>query len=186
MNKNKTAHSSADPGPNLGRRRFLTHSTVAAVGAGALGSTLLSPAAWAASAVGDHASATLLRMARDVFPHDRLEDKYYAQVMSPLAKQAAKDTDLQALLKDGVAALDAQAQQGFGKAYLDIASEADRTTILKALEDTAFFQKIKGDLMMGIYNNQELWPRFGYGGSAWEKGGYVNRGYDKNDWIEEV
>jgi hypothetical protein len=182
MNKNKTAV----PSPNLSRRRFLARSTVAAVGAGALGSALLSPAAWAASAVGDHASATLLRMARDVFPHDKLEDKYYAQVMSPLAEQAAKDTGLQTLLKDGVATLDEQAKKRFGKVYLEVATEADRVTILKALEDTAFFQKIKGDLMMGIYNNQELWPRFGYGGSAWEKGGYVNRGFDENDWIEGV
>jgi hypothetical protein len=186
MHNNKTADCSTRPGPNLGRRRFLTRSTAAAVGLGALGSTLLSPAAWAASAVGDHASATLLRMARDVFPHDRLEDKYYAQVMNPLAEQAGQDADLQTLLKDGVAALDEQAKNRFGKVYLEVASEADRVTVLKALEDTAFFQKIKGDLMMGIYNNQELWPRFGYGGSAWEKGGYVNRGYDENDWIEGV
>lgn len=186
MNKNKTADSSTKPGPNLGRRRFLARSSAAAIGVGALGSTLLSPAAWAAKAVGDHASATLLRMARDVFPHDRLEDKYYAQVLSPLAESALADKELAALLKDGVATLDEQAQKVFSKAYLDVASEADRVTLLKAMEDTAFFQKIKGDLMMGIYNNQELWPRFGYGGSAWEKGGYVNRGYDKNDWIEEV
>ncbi|WP_020680976.1 twin-arginine translocation signal domain-containing protein [Marinobacterium rhizophilum] len=184
MNKNKSADSSTKP--NLGRRRFLARSSAAAIGVGALGSTLLSPAAWAAKAVGDHASATLLRMARDVFPHDRLEDKYYAQVLSPLAESALADKELAALLKDGVATLDEQAQKVFSKAYLDVASEADRVTLLKAMQDTAFFQKIKGDLMMGIYNNQELWPRFGYGGSAWEKGGYVNRGYDKNDWIEEV
>ncbi len=182
MNKNKTTDSSA----NLSRRRFLTRSTVAAVGVGTLGTTLLSPAAWAAKAVGDHASATLLRMARDVFPHDKLEDKYYAQVMSPLAEKAEQDADLQKLLKDGVAALDEQAKKRFGKVYLEVAAEADRVTILKAMEDMPFFQKIKGDLMMGIYNNQELWPRFGYGGSAWEKGGYVNRGYDENDWIEGV
>lgn len=180
MNKNKATDT------NLSRRRFLARSTVAAVGAGALGSALLSPAAWAAKAIGDHASATLLRMARDIYPHDTLEDKYYAQVMTPLAEQAEKDDDLKALLKDGVAALDAQANRLFGKAYLEVTAEADRVTVLKALEDTPFFQKIRGDLMMGIYNNEELWPRFGYGGSAWEKGGYVNRGFDENDWIEGV
>ncbi|UTW12745.1 gluconate 2-dehydrogenase subunit 3 family protein [Marinobacterium rhizophilum] len=186
MNKNKTADTRATAGANLGRRRFLARSTAAAVGVGALGGTLLSPAAWAAKAVGDHASATLLRMARDIYPHDRLEDKYYAQVMTPLAEKAETDADLKALLKEGVAALDAQAQQHFGKPYLDIAAETDRVTLLKAQQDTPFFQKIRGDLMMGIYNNPELWPRFGYGGSSWEQGGYRYRGYEKNDWIEGV
>jgi hypothetical protein len=182
MNKNK----SADPGTNLSRRRFLARSSVAVAGTGVAAGTLLSPAAWAAKAIGDHASATLLRMARDIYPHDRLEDKYYARVMTPLAEKAEQDRDLKTLLKDGVAALDTQANRHFGKPYLEITREADRVTLLKALEDTPFFQKIRGDLMMGIYNNEELWPRFGYGGSAWEKGGYVNRGFDENDWIKEV
>ncbi|KEA65644.1 Tat (Twin-arginine translocation) pathway signal sequence domain protein [Marinobacterium lacunae] len=169
--------------PDLNRRRFLARSSTAVVGLGMLSSGLLTPSAWAAQAVGEHASATLLRMARDIYPHDTLEDKYYAAVLTPLADKANSDADLKKLLTDGVRKLDSRCDKLFARTYLELENEPDRVLVLRAIEDGAFFQRIKGDLMMGIYNNPELWPRFGYGGSAWEKGGYINRGYDKIDWL---
>lgn len=179
MKNNKTQATA----PNLGRRRFLTRSGVAAIGLGAIGAGLLPPSAWAAKAVGDSASATLLRMARDIYPHDKLDDKYYAAVMTPLAQKAEQDADLRKLLKDGVADLDQRSHNRFGKPYLEIAKETDRVKVLTAMQDTPFFQKIKGDLMMGIYNNTDLFPFFGYGGSAWQHGGYINQGYGDIDWL---
>ncbi len=164
--------------PDLSRRRFLARSGVAAVGIGALSAGLLSATTWAATAVGEQGSATLMRMARDIYPHDTLEDKYYAAVMNPLAKNAEQDTALRKMLQEGISELDRRSRERFGKPYLDVAAEGDRVQVLRAMEDGAFFQRIKGDLMMGIYNSPELWPRFGYGGSAWQFGGYINRGYD--------
>ncbi|MBV1790171.1 twin-arginine translocation signal domain-containing protein [Marinobacterium sp. D7] len=172
-----------DQSPDLTRRRFLTHSGTAVVGLGMLSSGLLSARTWAAAAVGEHASATLMRMARDIYPHDTLDDKYYAAVLTPLAEKANSDAELKKLLSDGVRELDSRCDKLFARTYLELESEPDRVLVLRAMEDGAFFQRIKGDLMMGIYNNPELWPRFGYGGSAWEKGGYINRGYDKIDWL---
>jgi hypothetical protein len=160
---------------------------VVVAGAGVLtlgvGGALVSPPAWAAGVVGDHASETLLRLARDIYPHDTLEDKYYAQVMRPMGEAADTDTALATLLTEGVAALDRSAKARFGTDYLTVNEEADRVELLRTMESSAFFQKVKGALMMGIYNNPELWPWFGYGGSAWEKGGYIARGYDEIDWI---
>lgn len=169
--------------PDLSRRRFLASSGVAAIGIGALGAGLLSATSWAAKAVGEPGSATLLRMARDIYPHDTLEDKYYAAVMTPLAQKAEQDSELRTLLQEGVAELDRRSQERFGKSYLDIAVEGDRVQVLRSIEDGSFFQRIRGDLMMGIYNNPDLWPRFGYGGSAWQHGGYINRGFDEIDWV---
>ena len=37
--------------------------------------------------------------------------------------------------------------------------------------------------MFGLYDNKTLFPLFGYEGSSWEKGGYVNRGFDDIDWL---
>lgn len=179
MKQNDNKKQSTD----LSRRRFLGHSGTAVVGLGILSSGLLTPTAWAAQAVGEHASATLLRMARDIYPHDTLEDKYYAAVLTPLADKANEDADLKKLLSEGVKDLDQRCQKAFARNYLELANEPDRVFVLRAMEDGAFFQRIKGDLMMGIYNNPELWPFFGFGGSAWEKGGYINRGYDKIDWL---
>ena len=173
--------------PSLSRRSFLAKGSMAVAGAGMLclgvGGVLVAPSAWAAAAVGDHASATLLRMARDIYPHDTLEDKYYTQVLLPMGENAATDNELAKLLTEGVEELDTRAQSRFGRSFLEIEQEPERVEILRDIEASAFFQKIKGAVMMGIYNNPELWPRFGYGGSSWEHGGYINRGFDKIDWL---
>ncbi|MAY42794.1 MULTISPECIES: gluconate 2-dehydrogenase subunit 3 family protein [unclassified Neptuniibacter] len=192
MNKNKkslfsfgkSVNSNADE-PCVNRREFLSKTGKIALGASAvvIGGGLFSPESFAAKKIGIHGNATLLKMARDIYPHDTLENKYYVKVMSPMSEAAEKDSDLFKLLAEGVESLDTISVEKFDLKYVDIKSESDRVVVLKSLEASPFFQKIKGALMMGIYNNPELWPRFGFGGSAWEKGGYINRGYDKNDWI---
>ncbi len=187
MNKNNSRSLATAPSKNeattLSRRSFLARSGSAAACGIAMSSSLLSATSWAARAVGEQASATLLRMARDIYPHDTLKDKYYAQVLTPLAKKAETDNDLKKLLKAGVDDLNRLSIKHVGQPYIDVASEPDRVAILTRMEDTPFFQRIKGDLMMGIYNNPELWPRFGYGGSAFEHGGYIHRGYNDIDWL---
>ncbi|MEH6628184.1 MAG: twin-arginine translocation signal domain-containing protein [Motiliproteus sp.] len=172
---------------SLSRRKFITKGTIAVASVGVLamgvGGVLVSPQAWAASVVGDRASETLLRLARDIYPHDTLDDKYYTQVMLPMGESANTDKALAKLLIEGVSELDQRANDRFGMGYLEVKQEADRVVILREMESSAFFQKVKGAVMMGIYNNPELWPWFGFGGSSWEQGGYINRGFDKIDWL---
>lgn len=175
MNKNKNT--------DLSRRRFLTRSSVVAVGVAAMGSGLFTARTWAASALGEDASATLLRMARDIYPHDKLEDEYYIRVLEQLPKLAQEDQALKSILVEGVADLDRRALKQFGRPYMEISHESERVQILRAIEDSDFFQRIRGDLMMGIYNNPDLWPHFGFGGSAWQQGGYLHRGYNAIDWL---
>jgi hypothetical protein len=169
----------------MDRRKFLSNAGAVALGTSAvvISGGLFSLDSVAAEKIGANANVTLLKLARDIYPHDTLEDKYYTQVMSPMALEAENNNDLMKLLSEGVNDLDKTSIALFNKNYTKIKNESDRVIVLKELESSAFFQKIKGALMMGIYNNEELWPRFGFGGSAWEKGGYINRGYDKNDWI---
>ncbi|MBN0988343.1 gluconate 2-dehydrogenase subunit 3 family protein [Amphritea sp. RP18W] len=169
----------------MNRRRFLSKTGTYAVAASAvvLGGGLFAPDSYAAKKIGEKANTTLLKMARDIYPHDTLEDKYYTQVLTPMIQAAATDDKKLSELADGAKSLDQIASQQFGVSYIDIKSEKDRVSVLKQIESSPFFQNIKGALMMGIYNNPDLWPRFGYGGSAWEKGGYINRGYNDIDWI---
>ena len=63
------------------------------------------------------------------------------------------------------------------------AGEADRVALLKASEATPFFQKVRGNLVTGLYNNKEVWPIFGYEGESASKGGYINRGFNDIDWL---
>ena len=46
-----------------------------------------------------------MAMARTIAPHDKLEDAAYAMVIQGVDAEAAKDSGLATLLKDGVKAL---------------------------------------------------------------------------------
>ncbi|MCK2150606.1 gluconate 2-dehydrogenase subunit 3 family protein [Marinobacter alexandrii] len=184
-NDNKRVKHPKDESHRISRRGFIAGSGATLVGGAAILSSagLFAADSKAAQKIGEESNRTLLRMARDVFPHDDLEDKYYQQVMVPLAKRAETDPKLMELLTVGVAALDQESNARYGTTYLNVETEEERVVVLKAIESSVFFQKIKGDLMMGIYNNPEIWEKFGFGGSSWEHGGYINRGFDDIDWV---
>jgi hypothetical protein len=127
--------------------------------------------------------ATLLKMARDIYPHDKIADKYYAAVIDSLDKAAKDDAALKTLLEDGVAQLNEKAAGLKHGGYASIASEEERVAILKEIETTPFFQKLRGTMVTGLYNNKELWPHFGYEGASADKGGYISRGFGDIDWL---
>ncbi|MGB0904085.1 MAG: Twin-arginine translocation pathway signal, partial [Mangrovicoccus sp.] len=117
--------------------------------------------------------ATLIQMARDIYPHDQVSDEFYA-----IAVKGYDTADAAPGIEAGVAALnDAAREIGFAR-YTDIGWERDRVTLLRSLEDTAFFQQIRGGLVTGLYNQKAVWPIFGYEGESYSKGGYIDRGFD--------
>lgn len=177
-----------DKSNKLSRRGFLKGSGLASISITVLSaSTLLtsSTEAFAQSftALGPDAGKVLLLMARDIFPHDKLAEKYYMHAIEPYDVAAAKDPALKMLLTDGIALLNTSSQKMMGKSYTGIPEELSRVEVLKSIESTPFFQKIKGDLVTGLYNNKKIFALFGYEGSSWEKGGYVNRGFNDIDWL---
>ena len=162
-------------------RRQLLSRTVAAgafvVGAGFVaGST----AAWAIETVAlmPETMATLIQMARDIYPHDRLADEFYAVAVKAYdTAEAAPD------IEAGIAGLNAAAM-GMGHAgYLAMAWERDRVDVLRGMEQSAFFQKIRGGLVTGLYNQKAVWPLFGYEGESFSQGGYIERGFDDINWL---
>jgi hypothetical protein len=190
MDKQKSGMRVVEKAVTLTRRGFLKGTGLAGVGMGvsmvSAGALLASPGAAMAQqfeVLGSDTGAVLLRMARDIFPHDKLADKYYQHAILPYDAQAAKDPALKALLADGAAQLNRRARQAHGKDYTAVAEETDRVALLKEIEATPFFLKIHGGLVTGLYDNKAVFPLFGYEGSSWEKGGYVNRGFDDIDWI---
>ena len=175
----------------LSRRGFHKGGGMAALGVGTLSaSTLMTPAREALAqefkVLGAATGNTLLVLARDIFPHDRISDRYYLQALEPLETQAAADDKLKALLSEGVAALDRLAKLRFRKTYAALDKESERLSLLYVIEHGAFFQKVKGHLVTGFYDNKAVWPLFGYEGSSWEKGGYLNRGFDDIDWLDQA
>lgn len=178
-----------DKRTKLSRRNFLKGSGAATVGLVALsvgsGAIVGANGAWAVPVknLKPETMQTLIQMARDIFPHDQLADRYYAAAVAGYDEQAGTDAAVKALIEDGVSGLDALAQAEHGARYAGIGWEADRVRLLTQIETGTFFQTVRGGLVTGIYNNPEVWPKFGYEGASADKGGYLDRGFDDIDWI---
>lgn len=173
------------------RRRFLQTGTAAAAGVAAVsgGALVLDPnGAWAMTVrhLRPETMATLVRVARDVFPHDRIGDAFYAKAVQPYDEAAGKDAAVRDLIETGVADLEASARAKYGAPYREVNAEADRVALLRGIEGTPFFRKVRGDLVTGLYNQPDIWVRFGYEGPSAEHGGYIDRGFDDLDWIRDA
>ena len=168
--------------PGLSRRELLKRG-----GVGALlvisGSAVISPEhTWGleTAALKPETMATLIQMARDIYPHDQVPDKYYAIAVKSHDELAGKDAAHKDLIEKGIADLDAKAGSG---GYRGLGWEEERVAVLKQVEETPFFQAIRGGLVVGLYNQKEVWPIFGYEGESYSKGGYIARGFDDIEWL---
>lgn len=122
--------------------------------------------------------ATLIQMARDIYPHDHVGDEYYAAAVKGYDTADNKDT-----VEAGIAALNAAAVGNGHASYMGAGWERDRVDILRSMEDSPFFQTIRGGLVTGLYNQKAVWPLFGYEGESYSKGGYIDRGFNDINWI---
>lgn len=129
---------------------------------------------------------TLVKVARDIYPHDFLGDSYYITAIKPWDGKAAKDPAVKAMLNDGVNRLNQDARDRHKVPYAEVPWEADRVELLQRIEQTDFFKTIRGDLVVSLYNQKEVWPKFGYEGSSAEQGGYIKRGFADIDWLPKV
>jgi hypothetical protein len=111
-----------------------------------------------------------------------LADRYYIAAVTPWDAKAASDPKVKALLEEGVALLNQLAQASHKSAYAGVAWEEQRVALLREIEQTDFFGKLRSDLIASLYNNPQVWPKFGYEGSSAEHGGYINRGFNDIDW----
>jgi len=144
--------------------------------------------AWATEAVAlaPQTLKTMAKVARDIYPHDFLADSYYITAIQPWDGKAAKDPAIKALIQDGVRRLDQDAQDRHKLNYVQVPWEADRVLLLQGIEQTDFFKQVRSDLVVSLYNQEALWPKFGYEGSSAEHGGYINRGFNDIDWLPKV
>ena len=179
-------HGLAQPRPQIAltRREFLK-------GAGILTGTLaassilaaLAPSrAWAlelttlSSAQGD----ALLQMGKVLYPHKGLPDAVYALLAKDLDGVAGKDPKTAQMLGEGIAALDRAA----GGSFLT-ASDGKKLEAVKSLEGTPFFKTVRGQCITSLYDNDMAFAHFGYPGASWDKGGYINRGFNDLKWLPD-
>ena len=108
----------------LDRRQFLAGVSTALI----ISSTaLIHPAeAWGLEVknLKPETMRTLIKMARDIYPHDRLADRFYAVAMKGYDEKAGSDAATRAMLETGVSTLDELARKKHGVAYADVDWEA--------------------------------------------------------------
>ena len=157
--------------------RSIAYGATMVVGAGFVAQN---GAAWAMEvrALKPETMATLIQMARDIYPHDRIADRFYA-----VAVKGYDDPEKAEMVEAGIAALNAAARgRGFPD-YMNTGWERDRVDILRGMETGDFFQTVRSGLVTGLYNQKEVWPLFGYEGESFSKGGYIDRGFDDIAWL---
>ena len=134
----------------LTRRQLLSRATMAGasfvIGAGFLAAP---NAAWAVEmeAISPEDFATLVQMARDIYPHDQVADEYYVIAVKGYDTNEAAEG-----IAEGIASRYKAAREAGQYSYLAMGWERDRVNILRAMEDSPFFQQIRGGLVTGLYN----------------------------------
>jgi hypothetical protein len=166
----------------LARREFLKGSGIL-IGTIASGSVLaaLAPSpVWAVElkTLSKAEGETLMKMGRTLYPHKKLADAVYALLAKDLDAKASGDAGTAALLREGIAALNSGAGGNFARA-----SDKKKLAIVKALEGQPFFATVRGQCITSLYDNDMAYATFGYPGSAWEKGGYITRGFQDLKWL---
>jgi hypothetical protein len=166
-------------------RRFVLKAAPAAAAVGAAG--LAAADAWAeGGALTPATMKTLMKVARDIYPHDALGDQYYIAAVTPWNDKAAADPKVKALIEGGIAQLDAAAMAAHALPYARVGWEEERVALLRGIEKGDFFRALRADLVVSLYNQHDLWPKFGYEGASFDKGGYIERGFNDIDWLSKA
>jgi len=125
---------------------------------------------------GDTDLQLLASIAYDLFPFAALTPALYVQVGERLL-QANNPA-----ISDGMAKL----REVSGNVPWKELDESARVTVLASLQDTHFFATLRAATIEVLYRSPEVFALVGYGGSAIEYGGYLNRGFDEIDWLPQA
>ena len=168
----------------LARREFLKGSGLlfGSLATGTLLAGLAPSSAWALELkkLSTEQGQALMAMGRTLYPHQKLPDAVYALLAKDLDAKAAGDAGSAKLISEGIAWLNQSAGGNFAKA-----SAPKREEIVRGMEGTPFFGTVRGQCITSLYDNDMAYAVFGYPGSAWEKGGYITRGFQDLKWLPE-
>lgn len=121
----------------------------------------------------------LFSLLRVAYPHDRFPDSPYqrtAKLVEEAATASAEDLDA---LARGLDALDAESGD-----FLAL-NEETATAALRAIDRQPFFRQIHSTTVVALYDDREVWALLGYEGASFDKGGYLERGFDDLDWLPD-
>jgi len=120
---------------------------------------------------------TLVRMLRVMYPHDRFDDGPYERAADAVISAATSTPGQILTFKTGMRELEA-------KSFLSMDNKS-ATVYLKGIESSSFFGIVQGTGLVAIYSDHYVWGILGYEGPSFEKGGYLERGFNDLDWLPE-
>ncbi|BBG04754.1 MULTISPECIES: hypothetical protein [Pseudonocardia] len=122
----------------------------------------------------------LVDLLRAAFPHDTFPMGPYERAAQAVVDAAAANPRLQAQLLQGLDDLDRQREVPFSRLDPDIAA-----VVLRGIADTPFFTGIVDVAVVALYDDHEVWDVLGYEGASYDKGGYIDRGFNDLDWLPD-
>jgi len=117
----------------------------------------------------------LAGIAYDLFPFDDLDPMLYVTIA-----QRMLDLDSPAVTE----ALAMLQENNGSTPWLEL-DETQRVELLSMLEQGAFFTTMRATAIEVLFRDPEVFALLGYGGSAIEQGGYINRGFADITWLPE-
>ena len=166
----------------LKRREFLKGSGIlfGSLATGGVLAALAPSTAWALElkTLSTAEGETLMALGRVLYPHQKLPDAVYALLAKDLDAAATGSAATASQLRDGIKALDKAAGGSFMRA-----DDARKLALVKAIEGQPFFGTVRGQCITSLYDNDMAYAVFGYPGSAWDKGGYLTRGFQDLTWL---
>ena len=169
----------------LSRRGFLQRSAggfAAAIAITSTGALLNVSEAWALDVKGlkPETMKTLILVARDIYPHDKVADRFYAIAMKGYDEKAAGNPEMKAEIEAFVAALDGAAGAG---GYVGRPWEADRVAILKSQSADPMFETIRsGPRRLALQPEGGL-ADLRIRGRVLLQGRILERGFDDITWL---
>jgi hypothetical protein len=121
---------------------------------------------------------TLVRLLRAAYPHPRFPDGPYERTADAILEQSETALWLRIALTQGLDSLDAKA----GGSFVELDDDAAYKLLLD-IENVHFFTFIRATAVVTLYEDPETLELLGYEGPAYDKGGYLHRGFDDLDWL---
>jgi len=129
----------------------------------------------------DEARNVLIRVIRVAFPHPSFPDGPYERTADKILREAETSTWFRVALTQGLITL----RQMAGGDFREL-NDVEATKVLRRIESTEFFGFIRRTTVLNLYDNEDVWQILGYEGPSFDKGGYINRGFDDLDWLPEA
>ncbi|MEM6971539.1 MAG: hypothetical protein AAF577_01940 [Pseudomonadota bacterium] len=158
-------------------RRFVLLGSACGFAVGALAATSRMAIAGLSAGADADSKALLQRMIRVMYPHDSFPDAPYARTAEAVIGAANKSVAQTLMFNRGMAEL-----KGAGFAKMDGAAALAHLTMIQGSD---FFQLVRGTTILTLYNDPEVWDLLGYEGASYDKGGYIDRGFNDLDWLPE-